>query len=520
MLPSDKQLRLSASPPAPLFAPRDGMIERTGTGWTVTFLASSHSFSATLDWDQPPPSPREQLWRMNLHYMEYLEELGTADAYNLIAQWIAANPPYRRGYWRDAWNSYAVSLRVVVWMQTVARLGGASRAITDSIARQLLFLERNLELDIGGNHLIKNIKALAWGSAFFDGPLAARWRAVAIRLLRRELTRQVLPDGMHYERSPSYHCQVFADLVEVRHALNDDPLDGALDNALTRMAAAIPVLTHPDGFVAEFNDAGLTMSYSPVACLDAYEAVSGHTRTRPSGAFALPDAGYFGFRKDRDYVVVDMGRIGPDDLPAHAHGDIGSIELSIDGRRMIVDPGVERYVAGPARAASRSAASHNVLNLAGGDQADFFGAFRCGRRPHVVVTKRDVFADGFVIEGWHDGYTRLPGGPIVHRRVEMRGDKMTIADRVEGREWREGRTGLLLHPDCAIAVDGTRASIELDGRHLSVEASAPLAITDATWSPDMGQLVATRRLSLTLPYGCFEATLVLRRTNNASPGIS
>ncbi|WP_066807272.1 heparinase II/III family protein [Sphingomonas asaccharolytica] len=496
------------------------MIERTGTGWTLTFLAHSHSFSATLDWDQPQRSPREQLWRMNLHYMEYLEELGATDAYSLIEQWIAANPPYRRGYWRDAWNSYAVSLRVVVWMQTIALNGAAPRAITDSLAGQLLFLEENLERDIGGNHLIKNIKALAWGSAFFDGPLAVRWRALAIRLLSRELPRQVLPDGMHYERSPSYHCQVFADLIEMRHALDCDPLGGALDSALTRMAAVIPLLTHPDGFVAEFNDAGLTMAYSPDACLDAYEAVSGRSRARVSGAFALPNAGYFGYRKDADYVVVDMGRIGPDDLPAHAHGDIGSVELSIDGHRLIVDRGVERYVAGPERTASRSAASHNVLSLVGGDQADFFGAFRCGRRPQVVVTTHDVFADGFVIEGWHDGYASLPGGPIVHRRVETRGDTVTITDRVKAREWREGSTGLLLHPDCTVALDGIRAAIELDSRRLSVEASAPLTIVAATWSPDMGHSVATHRISLTLPPGCFEASFVLRRTNNGSPGNS
>jgi uncharacterized heparinase superfamily protein len=315
--------------------------------------------------------------------------------------------------------------------------------MTDSIARQLLFLERNLERDIGGNHLIKNIKALAWGSAFFAGPVAARWHALAVRLLRQELAHQVLPDGMHYERSPSYHCQVFADLVEIRHALRGDPLGGALDEALARMAAATTVLAHPDGFVAEFNDAGLTMAYSPTACLAAYAAVSGYCAAASDGAFSLPHAGYFGFRRDADYLIVDMGRIGPDDLPAHAHGDIGSIELSVGGRRMIVDPGVERYVAGPERAASRSAGSHNVLALDGGDQADFFGAFRCGRRPYVHVTEYLPYADGIAIEGWHDGYASLPGKPIVHRRVEARGATTTITDRVETSEWRSGTTGML-----------------------------------------------------------------------------
>ena len=174
---------------------------------------------------------------MNLHYMEYLEEADDKLFADLVRQWIDANPPYSRGYWKDSWNSYTVSLRTVVWMQQLARRGARLDAATReaavaSLAQQIRFLEANLETDIGGNHLIKNIKALLLASAFFDGSEAERWRALGLRLLAEELDGQVLPDGTHYERSPSYHCQVFADLLECRQALGDDPLNGALDDAL------------------------------------------------------------------------------------------------------------------------------------------------------------------------------------------------------------------------------------------------------------------------------------------------
>jgi hypothetical protein len=60
------------------------------------------------------------------------------------------------GAWKDFWNSYALSVRVVVWLQQLARR--TSRLSPDlvveaSAVEQLVFLERNLETDICGNHI-------------------------------------------------------------------------------------------------------------------------------------------------------------------------------------------------------------------------------------------------------------------------------------------------------------------------------------------------------------------------------
>src|SRR6185437_2162451 len=163
-------------------------------------------------------------------------------------------------------------------------------------------------------------------------------------------------------RSPSYHCQVFADLLECRYALGHDPLGGALDDAIDRMAWVATDLTHPDGRVALFNDAGLTMAFAPDECLEVYRGLYGK-RLDPQAVFAYPDSGYFGMRDQRIYFVADCGRIAPDDLPAHGHGDVLSFELSVAGERIIVDQGVYEYVAGERRQLARAAASHNTLCL-------------------------------------------------------------------------------------------------------------------------------------------------------------
>ena len=43
--------------------------------------------------------------------------------FGFIKDWIGANKPYKKGYWLDDWNSYSLSIRVVVWMQQFERRG-------------------------------------------------------------------------------------------------------------------------------------------------------------------------------------------------------------------------------------------------------------------------------------------------------------------------------------------------------------------------------------------------------------
>lgn len=493
------------SRPEPSFAPRKYLAPQlTADCAKFCFLNRTVTMpwcadgGAQIDWLAPGAGAGNQLWRMNLHYLEFLEGVDDRAWAAFAEDWLARNAVSGRGAWRDSWNSYALSLRVVVLLQELVRREGQLpeslvRRLEASIVTQIRFLSKNLETDLGGNHLIKNIKALIWGGACFAGEEPEHWRELGLRHLARELRHQVLADGMHYERSLSYHCQVFADLLECRHALGRDPLDGELDEALGRMAQVAADMSHPDGGVALFNDAGLSMAYAPSECLIVYERLMGR-RPVPRKVFALPEAGYYGLRTSGMYLVVDCGRIAPDDLPAHGHGDVLSFELSIKGERIIVDQGVYEYVAGDRRQAARAAASHNTLSLAGTDQADYFGAFRCGRRPNVQVRAWRSSSDGFVLEGSHDGYRHLPGRPTHVRRFEATRDRIMIIDRIEGRTDRAARIGFLLHPEVSVEIEGQRALLRRNGARVEMTATAPIACEPAVWWPDMGTEFATRRL--------------------------
>lgn len=456
-----------------------------------------------IDWSAPSSGSSQQLLRMTLHYMEWSETLDDSAFEEAVRSWIDTMEAPGEAYKGDAWNSYALSLRSTVWMQQLAvRRARLPRELIElmvgSLHGQLSFLADRLETDIGGNHLMKNIKALLWGSMVFEGSVALSWRQLGLRLLRTELARQVLADGVHYERSPSYHAQVFADLLEVRWALGEDPLDGALDDTLARMAQAVADLTHPDGGPALFNDAGLGMAYAPGLCLTAYETIFGR-RVLPRRAFAFPAAGYFGLREPRLCLVADCGRIGPDDLPGHAHGDVLSFELSVDGHRLIVDQGVFEYEAGPRRQLARSARSHNTLYVHGADLAEFYGAFRVGRRPDVDVELWSETETGICLQGSHDGFCRLPGRPRHRRRFDATPTNLVIRDEIDGEREGDASIGFLLHPETRIRLQRSSILLIRSQATVEVDADAPILAEPAVWWPDLGVEQPTQRLRIVLP---------------------
>ena len=366
--------------------------------------------------------------------------------------------------------------------------------IAGSLAAQLRFLAGHLETDLRGNHLVKNLKALLWGGAVFGGPEAEAWRSIGSSLLASELEEQVLADGCHYERSPPYHGQVLADLIEVRALLPAGSLRDRLDEALGRMVRVAHLLAHPDGLPAGFNDGGLGMAPPPAELAGAYTEVTGRSVEPTDGSFALPDGGYWGLAAPGERLVVDCGPLGPRYLPGHGHADILSLEWSTGGRRVLVDQGTYQYAAGPRRRTSRSTLSHNTVSVAGAEQSDIHGAFRCGRRATPELLEWQGDGASLTFAGTHDGYDRLPGRPRHVREVRARAGHLVIRDRVEGGAGQEATGGLLLHPDCELELDGRRARLRSGAVEVEVAASLPLAAEAAEWYPDLYVARPTTRL--------------------------
>jgi len=243
---------------SPLDAPLDhGDAIEVAQG-TFTFLGETWSLSVPADWHQQG-APR--LWQFHLYYLEWAWALAQApdrssaraSFANLWRSWRASTVPAQG----DAWSPNVASLRVWVLCGVFDPLVKGSEIESDyldQIAWHAGYVQSHLELDVGGNHLLKNVKALIGTGVFLSRPdLVANGR----RLLKEQLPIQVLADGDHFERSPSYHCQVLGDLIDIRGilAIDDAPPAVGLDDAIDSMRRWLGAMVGADGEVALCNDA-------------------------------------------------------------------------------------------------------------------------------------------------------------------------------------------------------------------------------------------------------------------------
>jgi hypothetical protein len=208
------------------------------------------------------------------------------------------------------------------------------------------------------------------------------------------------------------------------------------------MGSALAAMCHADGDIALFNDSWLGDG-PPASALVDTGAVGETVR--------LIDTGYVRLGRGGDVVLFDRGACGPDATPAHAHADFLSIEASVAGRRLIVDPGVATYTAGLARDFTRSAAAHNGPVVDGVEPLELWGSFRVGRRARAEAIEDDAL-DGFA-KLWCAG--RLDTEGVSMRRFVglWPGSGLLICDAWTGGPDAPARSSFLVAGDWRLAGD-------------------------------------------------------------------
>lgn len=427
------------------------------------FLNENVLLGRPVDW-----AAEEQalLWRFTLHYFHYLHLLGPTEQVALCRDWAAANP-VGRGV---GWHPYPTSLRIANW----CRAGLTASDLLESLYQQAAYLSRTVETHIYGNHLLENARALVLAGSYLQGQgEAAQWRAQGLSIYRAELDEQILPDGFHFERSPLYHALMLEGLLDVVHALPDiHPDQARLRSAARDMTAALSGVVHPDGTLALFNDTTHDLAPPPAALRRYAHAVLGE---EPPARLSFPDAGYYVLNADDLWMMIDGGAAGPEYLMAHAHADIFSYELSLFGRRFVVDSGVYQYPAGPMRRYVRGTAAHNTVEIDGRDQIECWDAFRVARRDAPCdVVWRDTEA-GAVFEGRFEGYRQRLGTEVSHRRrvaVDTTERRMCVEDEVVGTGTHRAESRVHLHPDVQVSQDGRDVLLSRDGHQCRMRVAA------------------------------------------------
>ena len=466
-----------------------------------TFLGQVGSLQR-VGWDGPE---REKLWRYNQHYFDDLNAAGSKARrewhHTLLIDWVNANPPGIG----NGWEPYPTSLRIVNWIKWKLAGNPLPPVCIESLAVQARWLRRRLEIHLLGNHLFANAKALFFAGCFFEGEEAHAWRSVALRILRREISEQVLADGGHFERSTMYHVlatEDMLDLCNIAHAYR--PRELAEDMlAHWRSVAAVmlrwlAIMSHPDQGIAFFNDAafGVAPDNHEIFAYADRLGFNIPASVLPSGpesdVLTLQDSGYVVLRHDYDSkLIADVGSIGPDYLPGHAHADTLSFELSLFGHRVMVNSGTSCYGTGRERIRQRGTGAHNTVQINGENSSEVWSGFRVAKRARGWIEHLDRRAAAIRLTASHDGYMRLPGANLHTREWNMSHGSLVVIDRIFGH-YEQAVARFHLHPEIEVVNNPDALALHQGSRWIAsvrFEGEGGIRVAPSSWHPTFGKSI-------------------------------
>lgn len=411
-------------------------------------------------------------WELNRHqhmvtlakaYLLTGREEFAKELFNQWFEWQRQNP-YPIGInWA---SSLEVAFRAISWLWIWNLL------IDTPVVPQAFYQALFQQLSVSGRHIEKylstyfspNTHLLGEGVAlFFLGTLcpnlswAQRWQRIGWNTVLDAARRQVRSDGMYFEQSIYYHVyaldfflhsrilaaanglhipEEFDETIErmmdflasmgqtgVPPRLGDDdggrlfnPTRNRPEHLLDPLGTGAALFKRPDWKSVAGGAREETLWLLGLQGLDNFDSLANQpyaprsTAFVESGIYVMADA-----EPAAAQLVVDAGPHGSLS-GGHAHADALSIQVSAEGRELLLDPGTCCYVSEDhSRNEFRGTSAHNTLRVARLDQAKPENPFSWEA---FVETKVESWKSGSTFElfrGSHSGYVRLPQ-PVLHRR--------------------------------------------------------------------------------------------------------
>lgn len=426
-----------------------------------------------------------------------------------IDWWIEDNPLMYSVNWKCAMD---VAFRAVNWMYALNMITGYNcfdDAFADRVSKSLwqhgFFIRNNLEKQIpySNNHYASDIVGLLYlGSLFQYTRKGKKWFRFALKEYYTETQLQVLPSGVQYERSISYHRLMTELLSYPVYMLKRIGISVPFDimNLIRGMYAFVANYTKPNGYaplIAD-NDNG---RFAPFLKRDFREhnylndersvenrfITSGgevifHSGEQQSEMYS--DAGFVILRNENSYLFVTNGGYSkhPKEtdvtIGTHTHNDLLSFEYVFKGKDIVIDPGTYLYTSSPvSRNEFRSTSKHNTV-LVDNEEQNYLPShamFSVNRNVHIgqiCVIDRDI------VKGT---YVTIKGGLLHERTLRMNQDSLIIIDHFAKKGKRHKAT--------------ITFNLAEDVRHnenVVIQCSAGVVeFIDTTWSPSYGVLRET-----------------------------
>jgi uncharacterized heparinase superfamily protein len=443
----------------------------------LTFKISTASFTDT----RAPKAARAAAH--GFVWLRDLRALGTdaarMQARSMVAAWMDAAVPDPLAQQPDV-----AGARIAAWLGhydffAASADDGFRQALMTRLVADARTLSASLPAEQLDERALTSIKGLA--AAAVALPEQTGFLTRALKLLPGEIGRQILPDGMHCERSPAQLLAALQDLVEIRTLLQAGQAQmlPQLTGAIERMAPVLRALRHGDGGFALFNGTREESS----AHIEQVLTQAGRTGRVPG---TMLDGGFQRLSAGRSLLIVDCGKPTFPGLDRYAHAGTLAFELSVGRDRMIVNCGAAPAASGEWRDAARATAAHSTLVIADTSSSEILEN-GLGRRPEHVEQTRQEAGGAHWLEMSHDGWRRVFGA--VHRRrlyMADSGDDIRGEDAIEAESPQPYTIRFHLHPnvDASLQQDGEAVLLRLpsgsgwrlraDGARMTLEESVYL----------------------------------------------
>ena len=441
------------------------------------------------------------IWELNRH--QHFVRLGQAylltdhERYarvfvNQLEAWMEANPPKLGINWA---SSLEVSFRSISWLWALELFRSAPVLPEQTVKRALkvLYLSaRHLESYLStyfspNTHLTGEALGLFYlGTLLPEFKAAKRWQETGLRILIDTLPLHVKDDGVYFEQSSYYHrytTDFYSHFLLLAHA-NKISLPAIVEKSIALLLDHLLYVTRPDGTTPFFgdDDGGRLMPLDQRAAndfrntlatgavifnrgdlkfvaggaaeellwllgKDGLEKFDAITPTPPAKlSHAFPTGGYFvmrdGWTRESNYLLFDCGPHGALNC-GHAHADALAIDVAVNGRTMLVDPGTCTYTGSKEfRDWFRSSPAHNTITIDGESSSIPAGPFTWTTTADGSLNKWISEERFDYVSGKHDGFQRLADPVSVERRILfLKHDYFIISDRLKAQAEHRANVG-------------------------------------------------------------------------------
>jgi hypothetical protein len=345
---------------------------------------------------------------------------------NNVLKWINENPFLYGPHYISAMEC---GLRIPLLFYCLKVLDNLAdsefQLILDTLYRHAWWISNRLSLySSRGNHTVAEANGLIFGGAVFRYTAEGRqWLAKGYELLKKELDHQIVKDGGPAEQSLNYHRLVL-DLYWLA-------IDFLKKNNLHDCSEFEERLIKAEHFIAAFED-------THGGLLSIGDSDDGHAiapgicpcRTHPNNKKrkiqTFSKSGYTIVNDKNIVLTFDHGPLGMAPLCNHGHADALSITLSVDGQKILVDPGTYRYNGEPKfRKYFKGTRAHNTITVDGQDQAIQETGFIWSHAYNAELMRKENLNGVWLIQAKHDGYLRYKK-PVQHIRSIFIFDGTTI----------------------------------------------------------------------------------------------